>query len=235
MAGMLQKIPYRVKSKNLKKMKTMQPATNRHNQSNFHFLFEPISAPNSGRDRRDGLATDPLEIPNGVAVILAASRGLPKLVTADRFDPNQMFIVQPLWRQSRAELLTLSPTGRSPWVNGVPAPLLALLSMRDEVLFSRFSPVIAHLTVFVRPQIGPPALNVVGKRCPVCKTKFDRDGVVYRCHGCGQLMHCGGTGNRDHEGLDCASVCGKCPTCESPVQLKSGYAYLPEFLRKARR
>ena len=212
----------------------MPPAPDRRSPNRFCFWFEPISNPTSGSTRRDDAPTARLRIPNRLAVILAGPGCPPQLVNRVRFDPERTFIIQPLWDRPRGQLLLLSPGSRRPLVNGRPAPAVTLLSIGDEILFCTSSCVIAHLTVFVRPQIGPSPRDVSGKRCPICKTKFVRDSIVYRCHGCSQLLHGGRPGNADRQGLNCAHLCKACPICQSPIQLTAGYAYLPEFLQEVR-
>jgi hypothetical protein len=202
----------------------------------FHLLIEDFNCWNLKKEAipSDGAVpslSDCLEIPHGVGFLLVESCRPPRIVKRNRVNLDNLFIIQPLWNYPRPHLLLFSPGREPPIINGFPAPPVALLKMRDEVMFCNSSAYVAHVTLFIRPQIGPPPDHRIGKKCPVCKTEFHPDSMTYTCQFCGQILHSQKEGHSNAEDLNCANFCRNCPICETPIQHKDGYAYFPDFIR----
>ena len=210
---------------------------NKKNGNHFHFLFENLGRQSATHDpdsRRQSLPgfSEYLEIPNRIGYLEAGKNAPPRFVNRNRVNSENVYLVQPVWGNSQPMLLLLSPGRQLPLINGLAAPPVALLHMKDEVLFCKSGSYAAHVTLFIRPRIGPPVEIHVGKKCPVCKTGIRQDSITYTCHFCGQVLHCESSTPPHEDHLNCATICGNCPICLTPIQQEHGYAYLPEFLRK---
>jgi hypothetical protein len=205
--------------------------------NHFHLLFEKLGQRRTGNDRSAPPPPSPgsseyLKLPNRIGYLTVEKNDPPRFINGDRVNLDNLYLVQPLWENSQPALLLLSPGREPPLINGLPAPPVALLHMKDEVLFCKSCSYAAHVTLFIRPRIGPPIDINVGKKCPVCKTEFLPDSIAYTCHSCGQILHCESTAHSNKDSLNCAKFCGNCPICLTPIQQTDGYAYLPEFFRK---
>lgn len=109
-------------------------------------------------------------------------------------------------------------------VNGLPAPPLAVLSIRDEI---RIGPAtVLHLTVYRKPDVGSVPPDRVGEKCPTCRTPVSAGDTVYTCL-CGQILHLQGEEVPAEERLACARTVKSCPGCSRRIRLTAGYEYLP--------
>ena len=205
--------------------------------NHFHLLFEYLGQPSTTDDCSPASQQSPgflpyLEIPNRLGYLTVEKNNAPRVTDGNGFDRENLYVVQPFWNHSKPALLLLSPGRQPPLINGLPAPPVALLHMKDEVLLCKSCRYAAHVTLFIRPRIGPPVDIDVGKNCPVCKTEFRPDAITYTCHFCGQILHCDTAAHLDQDHLNCANFCSNCPICLTPIRLEDGYAYLPEFFCK---
>jgi hypothetical protein len=210
---------------------------NKKKGNHFHLLFENLGRRSTTHDPDARHQSSPgfseyLEIPNRIGYLTAGKNDPPRFVNRNRVNSDNVYLVQPLWENSQPTLLLLSPGRKPPLINGLPAPPVALLHMKDEILFCKSCSYAAHVTLFIRPRIGPPFEINVGKKCPVCKTGIRPDSITYTCHFCGQILHCEGTAHPNKDHLNCATICRNCPICLTPIQQTHGYAYLPELFRK---
>jgi hypothetical protein len=80
-----------------------------------------------------------------------------------------------------------------------------------------------YVTVYHRPDIGPPRAESIGRRCPVCRVPFAATTQVYRCP-CGKTMHF-----EDAGGLQCAVLTGTAGcSCGRAITREPQYTYLME-------
>ena len=199
----------------------------------FHLLIESPekTAGCTYKASGDGInGFDSIEIPNDINYLKAERGRRPRLVPRRDCDTDNCFALQPVWDSQPPRLLVLIPERRCAWVNGQPAPPVLLLNEKDEVSFDRNGEWICHLTLFNLSVIGSPDTDMVGKKCPVCRMEINRDTDIYVCFRCGQAIHC----EEEEQGAErftCARLSTKCPICETPINLKSGYSYIPAFSR----
>ena len=125
---------------------------------------------------------------------------------------------------SRPVLLLRSDRGESVRLNGLPAPALAVLGLRDEVRIGEW--VSLHLSVWRDPQIGAAPPDRRAEKCPVCLTAIGA-GHTYLCP-CGHLLHLDGEDVPDRDRLECARLVGRCAACDEEIRLQAGYLYEPE-------
>ena len=188
------------------------------NTQSFHLLFEEIQ-------QRDPAPLDPIEIPDTVCYLHINHGGVPRIDSTPREDSDSLFMLEPIWHGHSPQLLMLGLYG-SARVNGRPAPPVALLNVKDEIMLGCCNRYVAHVTLFQKARLGTPPTNEIGRTCPVCRVNIKKDSATYAC-SCSQLLHCEGEEVPVEDRLDCAQICLNCPTCGSPINLESGYIYLP--------
>lgn len=125
---------------------------------------------------------------------------------------------------SRPLVLLRRPAGSSIRVNGLPAPALTLLRLRDEVRIGERAAL--HLTAWRSPRLGPAPEEQAGDKCPVCRSKLGKS-RAYQCP-CGHFLHLMGDEVPEADRLECARLASRCPACEEEIRLKAGYLYEPE-------
>ena len=109
-------------------------------------------------------------------------------------------------------------------VNGMPAPRVALLGLRDEVRIGNHAPL--HLSFWRDPQAGRAPEEMRPQKCPVCLTPLG-SGRAYSC-ACGHFIHMNGEEVPAEERLECALAVPHCPVCDAEIALAAGYSYEPE-------
>jgi hypothetical protein len=122
-------------------------------------------------------------------------------------------------------LLMLNAPGSRARVNGVPAPLVAPLSIGDQVAVDAHSVLHVSRLQSVAP-VHPPA-GIVGTTCEICLVPFTAKTLVVRCPYCGNARHMEGEDVPEEDRLVCASF-GACPHCQAELPASDGYAYWPE-------
>jgi len=205
-------------------------------ENTFHLLIEFFDHPNSICNSHFESTPGPsglenIEIPTRGTMLIADSRRLSFLTDNRDADMDRQFGVQPLWEKPDPCLLMVCPGRSRALINGLPAPPVALLHIKDEILFSRHCGYVAHVSLYIRPHVGSPPANRVGKKCPICRSEFKKNSNTYTCHVCSQVLHCEGPEMSKGDGLDCAGISRQCPTCEQPIYRAPGYFYLPDFLK----
>jgi hypothetical protein len=166
----------------------------------------------------------PIELPPGVSYLVSGGDGRgARVLNAPPEDGGPAFLVEPVPDTRLGALILVSPEGGRARINGLIAPPVALLSEGDQLdVGDGFT---LHVLLYRTPQVGRPTVEVVGKKCPVCLTPIGDDQVIYRCAACGTAMHLDGD-----DGLDCGRLASECRTCQRPVVLEAGYAYVPKGL-----
>lgn len=201
----------------------------------LEYLGEPVHdlSPVSTAVTAQVSSTEKLEIRNGVNYLTVPPRKPPSLKRRIRGPVQNYILLQPIRHDSAIRLLMLNPGSITVNVNGTLAPPVSLLDEKDELSFDRCSRYTIHVTVYHTPAIGQPLDNEIGTKCPICRSKFNRDTIVYRCPNCSKPLH----NERDkdipqNEKLECATICTVCPSCHADIRVNAGYRYLPEFCRK---
>ena len=145
---------------------------------------------------------------------------------------EDIFVFQPLWNTPDPHLLMVCPGRGRPMINAVPSPPIALLKVKDEILFPNNSGCIVHVSIFSRPCLGPPPVHRIGRKCPICRSKLLKKSLTYTCFQCGQIIHYNPGGKSNSDALDCANHSDNCPVCRAKIHLNDGFVYWPDFLRE---
>jgi hypothetical protein len=210
--------------------------TDKEKGNHFHLLFEKLGQWSTTHAQAAQPQSSPgfseyLEIPNRGGYLTVKSKQSPRLVKRFSGDLNNLFVIQPLWEKSPPRLFILSSGNEYPLINGVSAPPVALLHIKDEILFTKDCKIVGHVSLYIRPRIGSPPVQRIGKKCPICRSEFKTNCITYTCLVCSQVVHCEGTGISNDNGLNCAEISKRCPTCKQPIYRDPGYIYFPEFLQ----
>ena len=113
-------------------------------------------------------------------------------------------------------------------VNGLPALSLTALGPRDSVLFA--PGVLGFVTERIRPHVGPPGAEHIGKKCPVCRLKIEA-GTQIVAHRCGVAFHHETAEShpdmKDEDRLKCFTQIEKCLSCGRGVTLEESLSWDP--------
>ena len=182
---------------------------------------------------RDG-GSVAVAIPPGVSrlsfPVSAADRRLPVITSTDMgperpSQPGLPGATLEVVRGGFRPLVLLSGEGKvDVRLNGLPAPRLAALGLRDEVRVGEQE--VLYLTVWREPQLGPAAEGRRNEKCPVCFTGIG-PGNAYLC-SCGHLLHLNGDEVPEKARLQCARAVPICTACEEEIKLLAGYLFEPE-------
>jgi hypothetical protein len=208
-------------------------STVEQNSSIFHLIIKGL------RPKQQPIATNPnvaavadniesIEIPESGGLLAVNDGRLQRISDMPAGRADNIFALQPFRSTSGSRLLMVCPGRSRPLINSVPAPPLALLNLKDEILFPNTSECIAHVTLYNRPYLGPPPETHIGRKCPLCRSKLLKTTCTYTCYQCGQLVHYKPDGNSETNTLDCANISANCPVCHAKIYLRRGYVYLPE-------
>ena len=124
---------------------------------------------------------------------------------------------------SRPVVLLRNAGDESVRVNGLPAPTLAVLGLRDEVQIGECEPL--HLSVWRAPHLGPAPMERRQEKCGVCRCAIG-DGNSYLC-SCGLLLHLNGEEVPERDRMECALLVSRCASCDEEIRLKAGFLYEP--------
>ena len=173
-----------------------------------------------------------IEIPDRGGLLMVEDNCPPKIADRHCFGVNNIFVFQPIWNNSESHLLMVCPGRNRPMINSIPAPPIALLNVKDDILFPNAFEFMAHVSLYIRPRLGPVPENRIGRKCPLCRSTFFENTPTYKCYRCGQAIHYKLNGDADSDALDCANACDNCPVCRAPIFLDDGFVYLPETIQK---
>lgn len=113
-------------------------------------------------------------------------------------------------------------------VNGVPALSLTTLAPRDTVLLSPGA--LGYVTERIRPYVGPPDVEHLGKKCPVCRLKIVAATRIV-AHRCGVAYHHESAESHpdvnDEDRLKCFSQIEKCLSCGRIATLNETLSWDP--------
>lgn len=189
----------------------------------WHFLYETSNRPAGA----DAALFEKIEIPLvGPAYLLVREGGKPHVSAEAAASLDDTLLLEAVAVGHQPYLLMATPGRAQARVNGEPAPVVTLLSVKDQVQVT--PDVLLHVTQYTRPAIGPPPEDILGQECPVCRGMFQPDTIVYICPSCGKPTHCEGEEKPVDVRLECIRLGTECPTCNAPVVQAQGYTYIPE-------
>jgi hypothetical protein len=176
--------------------------------------------------RRVELTRDVVHVPDRVTYLVQNPLGLEARKPAR---PSHV-ILEPIELGDAPALLLVSPRGQRVRINGLAAPPVAVLGVRDELQVDD-GPVI-HVTEYRRPRIETPTGRLLAAKCGLCRVALTKTTTVL-IHKCGVALHLEtasieSTTEPEGERLTCATEAGDCPSCAKPVDLEEGYTWLPE-------
>jgi len=134
-------------------------------------------------------------------------------------------VFEPIAEGRGKTLLMLNAPGGRSRLNGVPAPLVAPLSIGDQVAIDART--VLHVSRLQRMAPTRPSAEIVGVRCEVCLLPFSAETLVVLCPFCGNARHMENEDVPEEDRLECASL-GPCPHCNSELPASDGYVYWPE-------
>jgi hypothetical protein len=173
-----------------------------------------------------------IEIADKGGLLMVDDNCVPRIVGRPYHGEDNIFIFQPIWNNSDSHLLMACPGRKRPIINAIPAPSIALLKVKDDILFPNAVEFTAHVSLYTRPRLGPVPDNRAGRKCPLCRSTFLKNTLTYTCYRCGQAIHYKRNGHAESDGLDCANICDNCPVCRARIYLNDGFVYLPEYVQK---
>jgi hypothetical protein len=152
--------------------------------------------------------------------------GMPSVARDPPARPTAAFRIEQVAFALKTHLLLISPEGKSAGVNGVPAPRVALLGIKDQVAIHPTH--VLHVSGFFRPVIGPPEPELIGQTCMVCQTPFKANTIVCRCWSCAVPLHAEDETFPAATRLECGRLSANCPRCGAAMMWKEGFVYVPE-------
>jgi hypothetical protein len=181
----------------------------------------------------DGVALDPtgtpfkvLDLPAVPASIVLCAGNEPAVVEVDDLEADG---VEPIFATvasaSGEQLVMLNATGDRTRVNGLPAPIIAPLSLGDQIRTDGGQ--LFHVSRKIQTNPAPPPSSLIGKRCEICLEAFAADTMVVVCPSCGAARHMEGEEVPVDERLECAAL-GGCPNCASEIPESGVLAFVPE-------
>jgi hypothetical protein len=206
-------------------MKTMKPAGNY-----YHLIIEDFGSDLKSKELNSEIAS--IEIPDRGGLLMVDDNCLPRIADKHGYGEDNVFVFQPIWNNSDSHLLMVCPGRKRPIINGIPAPPIALLNVKDDILFPNAFQFMAHVSLYTRPRLGPVPENRAGRKCPLCRSILLKSTLTYTCYRCGQAIHYKRNGHWDSDTLDCANICDNCPVCLARIYLNVGFVYLPEYVQK---
>jgi hypothetical protein len=170
----------------------------------------------------------PLVVPDGPSYLAAdGSRGLRITAARSQQADKDRLLLEPVGSGQHLKLLLLSPGERRVRVNGRLAPRLCLLGEQDQFQVDQRH--VLHVAIYNRSEPGPAGDDRVGTECPICRTKFTADAIVYTCPHCATPMHLQGEETPLDARLECALAVSECPLCRNKTQMTEGYTWTPEL------
>jgi len=166
-----------------------------------------------------------LRVASGVSYLSCDPDSGPEMGPADHSRDMQEVFVEPIDFGRKAVLLLITPARSRAWVNGLPAPRVAVIRECDCVRLPGATHVL-YLCLFNSSAVGPPPPDAVGRNCPVCRTPVKADTCVYCCSSCGRVYHMEDEAESE-SALQCAQLISRCE-CGREVLTEPGYGSLPE-------
>jgi hypothetical protein len=116
-------------------------------------------------------------------------------------------------------------------VNGLPALPLTVLTTRDSVVLAPGC--LCYVTERVRPFIGAPAVDLLGKQCPFCRLPAEAKSRIVTCR-CGALYHHETAESHpelaEADRLHCFEKVQSCLSCGRPLSVSEYLVWDPSSL-----
>ena len=206
-------------------------------QTGLHFGFFVESAAADGQSLTGPPAAEPglsrrnwLQVPAaGVSYLVAVGTESPRVVSDQPAAGTQIGLLESIRYEQQSRLL-LAPTS-AVHINGLAAPPVAILDAGDQLRIH--GDWLLHVARLLRPRIGPPPPEYVGRACVNCRYPFTRQSRVYLCPYCATAYHCEDAADRtddqdDVGALECARMLSACLHCDQPVVLEEQYDHVPQ-------
>jgi hypothetical protein len=126
---------------------------------------------------------------------------------------------------SGERLVMLTAPGSRVRVNGLPAPIVASLSLGDQLQTDGGH--LFHVSRKMQTDPIPPPVRLIGKPCEVCLVPFAAESRVLLCPACGAARHMEGEDVDPEERLECGAL-GACPNCQNEWPESGELAFVPE-------
>ncbi len=192
----------------------------------FHLLIEAVDAA-----QPDAALVGSMEVPEEGVAVLELSGDTPRLVPCDAAMPEDFELAFSVARyDGRAHLVALPGHRCRALLNGDKPPPFDVLELGDEILLESLR---LHVSLHLRPYVGPPRHEDVGRECPVCRVPIEREGddavVIHVCPHCDGIVHLRATLEGESEPLECIALSSSCPTCGNPIlaEDEEHFAYVP--------
>lgn len=173
------------------------------------------------------LANESRALPDGPAWLTPSTSGsgFPR-ISRRRSNGNGCALgLEPVRLGNLEGLLFTSPPEGNLRINGIPAPRVGLLLVKDLLQLDGGPPL--HVSLYLRPDLGPPRAELIGRPCARCRVNVVAKTQVYVCPACQTVMHAEGDEMDDDERLECFAL-GDCPGCGEPVRVDEGLIWTPE-------
>ena len=114
-------------------------------------------------------------------------------------------------------------------LNGLPAMPFTVLAPRDALVIAAGNH--TYVTERIRPYVGPPTAEMLGKMCPYCQIPIEEDTQVVT-HRCGVVYHYETEESHPdtpaEDRLNCLEKIQVCLSCGHPVTLDETLVWEPE-------
>jgi hypothetical protein len=149
------------------------------------------------------------------------------VIAAPLAESGEGLIFETVHHQRQPYLTMLSTPAARVRLNGVAAPPVAVLRIRDQVQID--GDFLLHVSQFTRPYHGPAASEHAGRDCPVCLTPIEERSLIFICPYCQTALHAQGEETPVADRLECHLSSSTCPCCNLPLAREEGYAYVPQL------
>ncbi|MHC4415958.1 MAG: hypothetical protein ACYS0G_11800 [Planctomycetota bacterium] len=190
----------------------------------FSFIVQDLT----GKQGDTGCPVRPLMVPEGMSYLLARPGQPPQVQAHEPESGSNVFILEPIRRDRQLRLLLVSPTADRVLLNAAPAPRVAVLQVKDQLTLAD-GRLLLVLSMYVRPYVGGPKPETIGRKCSLCHIAIEATARVYVCCFCGEPLHCEKGPDQDPEaGLQCAATTTTCPACLNDIVKTEGLTHIPE-------
>jgi hypothetical protein len=134
-------------------------------------------------------------------------------------------IVEAMRGSGGERLVLFTRPGSDLRLNGLPAPIVAPLSLGDQLGIDPEN--LLHVSRLSQTTPVPAPAWLIGKSCEICLLPFTDESPVVLCSTCGAGRHMEGNEVPSEQRLECASL-GACPNCQGESTTTGDLVYIPE-------
>lgn len=196
----------------------------------FGFFVEPTYVPDDGQPEQPKNSQPTkrtwIQFPeSGIAYLRCSPGQLPRVDSTAPETAGEAVALEPVHHQGHSFLVMQRP-GREVRINSLPAQRIAVLHVGDRITVG--DDCVLHVSLLVRPYVGPCLEEHVDQKCAYCRSGFSRGSIVYVCPRCRHPTHCEGEERPLEARLECAKLASECPRCHQPVVMKEEVTYVPD-------